>query len=237
MFTTSRPHARRLALVVAALCMTTNSSAGDQAQPGPPALDGSGWQLVSGALGRIAPPADVTRITLKFTAGRVAAHSGCNVGSGGYRVERTALVIGTLATTRMSCTRSIGAWEGAFFAFLGTSPTFDLAGDELVLSSATGRLAWRAMPMPGPNAVRKFVYIAADRAPCTGVAPMMCLQVRDTPDAPWRLHYGEIVGFTHEPGVEYRLRILEDTVARPPADGSSKRWFLDLVIEQRLPQR
>ena len=51
---------------------------------------------------------------------------------------------------------------------------------------------------------------------------------------PWRLHDGEIVGFTPEPGVEYRLRILEDTVEHPPADGSSKRWFLDLVVNQRV---
>lgn len=89
------------------------------------------------------------------------------------------------------------------------------------------------LPEPSASAVQKLVYVAAERAPCTGVAPMLCLQVRDSPDQPWRLHYGEIIGFTPEPGVEYRLRILEDTVENPPADGSSKRWFLDLVVEQR----
>lgn len=46
---------------------------------------------------------------------------------------------------------------------------------------------------------------------------MLCLQVRDSPDQPWRLQYGEIIGFTPEPGVEYRMRILEDTVENPPA--------------------
>ena len=62
---------------------------------------------------------------------------------------------------------------------------------------------------------------------------MLCLQVRDSPDQPWRLQYGEIIGFTPEPGVEYRMRILEETGENPPADGSSKRWFLHLVVEQR----
>ena len=63
---------------------------------------------------------------------------------------------------------------------------------------------------------------------------MQCLQVRDSPEQAWRLHYGEIAGFTHELGIEYRLRILEDEVPNPPADASSKRWFLDLVVEQRV---
>jgi hypothetical protein len=56
--------------------------------------------------------------------------------------------------------------------------------------------------------------------------------VRESPEGPWQLFYGEIIGFSYEPGIEYRLRILEDDVPNPPADGSSRRWFLDLVVEQ-----
>jgi hypothetical protein len=91
-----------------------------------------------------------------------------------------------------------------------------------------------AAPVPSAAAVQKSIDVAADRAPCVGVAPMQCLQVRDGPEQPWRLFYGEIIGFTHESGVEYRLRILEDDVPNPPADGSAKRWFLDQVVEQRV---
>jgi hypothetical protein len=39
------------------------------------------------------------------------------------------------------------------------------------------------------------------------------------------------------PGTEYRLRIWEDDVPKPPADGSSKRWLLDLVVEQRVIEK
>jgi hypothetical protein len=66
---------------------------------------------------------------------------------------------------------------------------------------------------------------------------MECLQIRENPTDPWQLYYGEITGFTHEPGIEYRLRILEDQVANPPAGASSKRWFLDLVVEQKVVKR
>lgn len=73
------------------------------------------------------------------------------------------------------------------------------------------------LPEPSAAAVQKLVYVADERAPCTGETPMHCLQVRDSPDRPWRLHFGEIIRFTPEPGIESRLRILEDTVENPPA--------------------
>ena len=76
-----------------------------------------------------------------------------------------------------------------------------------------------------------IVNVAGQRAPCTGVAPMLCLQVRTQPGAPWQLHYFEIEGFNWQPGTEYVIRVREFAVANPPADAPSKRWVLQEVLE------
>ena len=47
-------------------------------------------------------------------------------------------------------------------------------------------------------------------------------------------YYGAIEGFEPEPGISYRLRIKEFEVANPPADGSSKRWVLDMIVESAV---
>ncbi|MTG98593.1 MULTISPECIES: DUF4377 domain-containing protein [Myroides] len=70
------------------------------------------------------------------------------------------------------------------------------------------------------------LFIASEKADCAGVAEMKCLLVRETEDMPWELMYDPIEGFTYEPGYEYSLEIKRETVANPPADGSSIRYIL-----------
>jgi len=203
-----------------------------------PSLDRTRWSLVDSRLAA-ASPEDKDRVRLEFTTDRLSANSGCNLGNGGYRIENRVLILSPMAATKRACVGPGADYETAFFAFLDSRPTvrLDKNGDELVLESQGAEqrsLRFRSVPMPSANAVQKFIYVAAERAPCTGVAPKQCLQVRNTPEEPWQLHHDEIIGFDPEPGIEYRLRILEDNVPNPPADGSSKRWFLDMVVEQRV---
>ena len=224
-------HVRALVWIAAMFSLPVAASA--QAPPTQSApLDGTGWQLASATLAVPTPDA-TARITLRFEDGRVRAASGCNTGTAAYTLDAGTLAVKMFATTRMACTDVLNAWEAAFFAFLSSSPLVSRAGTDLTLTSGPHALVWRAVPVASAKAVTKFIHVAAERVPCTGVAPMMCLQVRDSPDQPWRRHHGEIIGFTHEAGIEYRLRILEDTVPNPPADASAIRWFLDLVVEQR----
>ena len=77
-----------------------------------------------------------------------------------------------------------------------------------------------------------IVNVAGQRAPCTGVAPMLCLQVRTQPGAAWQLHYSDIEGFDWQSGTEYVIRVREEAVANPPADAPSKRWVLLEILEQ-----
>ncbi|MET4684690.1 DUF4377 domain-containing protein [Brevundimonas faecalis] len=84
------------------------------------------------------------------------------------------------------------------------------------------------------QAVEKTVYVAAETRPCsTGVARVECLQVRESVDQPWTLHYFGYEGFEHKPGVEYRLRVRGTPVANPPADASSVRWSLIEILDQK----
>jgi hypothetical protein len=84
-----------------------------------------------------------------------------------------------------------------------------------------------------PAGIEKTFFVAPERKPCTGVAPMECLQVRESADRPWQYFYSEIEGFTHEPGFDYELRVREEKVADPPADGSSLRWTLIRVVSKQ----
>ena len=109
-------------------------------------------------------------------------------------------------------------------------------GPFLSLVAADGA-SWRFDSRPPvANAPReRIVQIAGQRAPCTGIAQQLCLQVRTQPGAPWELHYGDIEGFEWQVGVEYVLRVRETTVANPPADGSALRWQLIEVLDSSEP--
>lgn len=88
---------------------------------------------------------------------------------------------------------------------------------------------------PGVDQViEKTVLVAAETQPCsTGVARTTCLQVRETVDQPWTLHYFGYEGFEHQSGVEYRLRVRGTPVANPPADASSVHWSLVEILDQK----
>ncbi|MBW8366766.1 MAG: DUF4377 domain-containing protein [Arenimonas sp.] len=99
-----------------------------------------------------------------------------------------------------------------------------------VLTPAAGSQPQVVAPAQGEER-EIIVNVAGQRAPCTGVAPTLCLQVRTQPGAAWTLHHGDIEGFTWQSGTEYVIRVREVTVANPPADAPSRRWVLQEVLE------
>ncbi|MCB9156902.1 MAG: DUF4377 domain-containing protein [Caldilineaceae bacterium] len=51
-------------------------------------------------------------------------------------------------------------------------------------------------------------------------------------------HVQRIRGFQHTPGFEYELKVLDETIPNPPADGSSRRrTLLEIVSESNLAFR
>ncbi|MCA9874104.1 MAG: DUF4377 domain-containing protein [Anaerolineales bacterium] len=70
------------------------------------------------------------------------------------------------------------------------------------------------------------LFVGPNLVECTGVAPQMCMQVKDTPDGEYRLFYDQIEGFTFEEGYEYELRVRVEPVENAPADASSLKYTL-----------
>ena len=74
------------------------------------------------------------------------------------------------------------------------------------------------------------LFVASYTAECTGVAPMKCMLVKESPDDDWLYFYDHIQGFEYEEGYEYELLVLREEVENPPADASSIKWILVEVV-------
>ncbi len=196
------------------------------------------WDLVEWS-GKALPQGKPLRLDFDAATGRFSTETGCNRAAGTYTVKGSSLRLGNrkggFASTLMACPEPAMTMERAYVDSLSAVTRYGISGDTLVLRTAKGvKLTYRAAHKPAADAPRKFIYVSAETKPCTGVAPMTCLQVRGKESDPWTLHYGGITDFEPQPGIEYRLRIIEEKVDNPPADASSIRWTLDQVIEQRV---
>ncbi len=74
--------------------------------------------------------------------------------------------------------------------------------------------------------------IASERGDCVGVAPMKCLLIKKEGQDNWEYLYQEIEGFTYEPGYEYKVEVLKQTIENPAADQSSIRYILEKQISK-----
>ena len=77
-------------------------------------------------------------------------------------------------------------------------------------------------------------WINSYRVPCTGVAPMNCLQIRNESSKQWQNFYSSIKGFDYQPGYLYRVLVREEQLdpSQVPADASSIRYTLVSVEEK-----
>ncbi|MGL4649166.1 MAG: DUF4377 domain-containing protein, partial [Caldilineaceae bacterium] len=78
----------------------------------------------------------------------------------------------------------------------------------------------------------KTLFVNSERVECTGVGPMMCLQVRESQDADWQFFYSGIDGFFFVPGFLYELVVNVTPVADAPADASSLAYTLVEVVSK-----
>ena len=102
---------------------------------------------------------------------------------------------------------------------------------ELAITFATTFMApVQNKPQPAKTQV---IYVKESKEPCTGVAPMECLQIKGVNDADWSNLYTNINGFKYTPGYRYKLRVRVTQVKNPPADGSSLKYTLTKVLEKK----
>lgn len=230
-------------IALAAMLAATGAHANTPASPakGVSALASQHWDLVEWS-GRGLPQGKPLRLDFDADSGRFSSTTGCNRTGGAFKASSGKLRFGDgkggFASTLMACPEPAMATERAYVDSLSAVTRYKISGDRLVLRTAKGAtLTYRAAYKPAAGAPRKFIYVSAETRPCTGVAPMTCLQVREKESDAWQLHYGAIGDFDPQPGIEYRLRIVEEKVANPPADASSIRWTLDQIVEQRVVNR
>lgn len=237
------PHSLRSALALAFAiglggCATTSSEPTPMNPTGQQALEGIDWRLVSAPGTR--PGASLSgagAATLRFDGERFSMRGPCNRHGGAWKREGDRLSLGNeggaIASTKMLCPPEVMAREQALLAAMRQPLTVSFEGPFLQLVAGDGS-TWRfdSRDLPPAEGRERIVNVAGQRAPCTGVTPMLCLQVRSQPGAAWELHYGEIEGFDWQVGVEYVIRVREYAVENPPADGSSLRWVLEEVLER-----
>lgn len=184
-------------------------------------MDPSKWRL------------EQSSVMLTLRQGRYSLE-GCNIMNGSFELTGDQLKVHPGISTRRACEPERTQLDASLLRELEAGVKIEAGGDRLTTSSGSSKRTWTRVPMPSGQAITRFIYVASQRKDCVGEAPMKCLQIRESLNDPWQLYYGDIVGFEHQPGIEYRLRILEDQVTNPPADGSSVVWYLDLVVEQKV---
>lgn len=82
------------------------------------------------------------------------------------------------------------------------------------------------------------LWVNSLKVPCTGVAPMNCLQIQKGKTAindGWELFYDHIEGFDYQAGYVYKLlvKIEELKPENVPADASSLKYTLVEMIEKK----
>lgn len=82
-------------------------------------------------------------------SGRVYGSSGCNRLTGPYTSSGDTLTFGALASTRMACMdERVNQQENEFLAALGSTRSYRMSGDTLILVGESGPLA-RLVASPG----------------------------------------------------------------------------------------
>jgi heat shock protein HslJ len=228
------------------------------------ALQDHEWTLRS-ATAADGKPVDGLLVTskpfvLRFRDGRVSVNGGCNTMNARWRLSpQNALTVARTASTQMACEPALMAADAAMAKALeqplqarvdtaagGASATLHLVTSTQQTLSFDGR---RTLTSQFGAPTRVFLEVAAQRVPCTPALqpPTTCLQVREIrfddkglrvgEPGPWRAFYGEIAGYTHEPGTANVLRINRYTRQKPPADASAYVYELDMVIESRTEKK
>ncbi|MFC5473373.1 DUF4377 domain-containing protein [Paraherbaspirillum soli] len=235
--------ARRSLAIAGAACITLAACAGAGQKPSgdDPLLLASRWELTSWTGHQLPQATNGKPVILNFVRekerGRVSGRAGCNQFAAPYSVRAPGqLTITEAVTTRMACPQQAQQFEADFLEQLMAVNHYRIAGSQLEMQAIDGQtLVFQARDKPSADAKIKFIYVAPQKAPCSaGVMQTTCFQIRERKEDPWQLWYGDINGFAFTPGHDYRLRILEEQIANPPADASSVKWTLDLVVEQGI---
>jgi len=92
--------------------------------------------------GTMTPPVPENPPYAAFDNGAISGSSGCNSYTGGYEASGGSMAIGPLAATKMACITPLMGQETVYFGLLGQVDSYEVNGDELVLSGNGVELIW-----------------------------------------------------------------------------------------------
>ena len=120
-------------VLIAALAYAAISFAGGNQD-----LDGTHWNVIQ--INGQPPVAGSAVVDLSFQADQqIGGHAGCNSFGGKYLVKGRALSFSDMISTMMACADdALNAQESAYLQALGRVAGYDLAGDTLTLTDASG---------------------------------------------------------------------------------------------------
>ena len=194
-------------------------------------------------------------VQLDFAEGILAIRASCNYLRGAYTLSGSSLSVGQMMSTMIGCPPELHAQDKAIGDRLDNPLTVRrLDSDALVLVADDGSvLTFKAVPTAetryGGPAQQVFWEVAAQTKPCPHPlkSGAECLQVREIhydanglkqgKPGEFTHFYGQIEGFTHEPGVRHVLRLKRFDVANPPADADRYAYVLDMAVETELVDR
>jgi len=222
----------------------------------------SGWTLPPApAATGAAPPDGARTVVLNFAQNQVSVGRLCNALGASYSLQGNALHIGPVRGTLMACPDSAAMvleqqvgqrlpqasqWRIATPApQAGSTPTpvltlvFSDGGQWVLEGAPTNATRY------GSAGERMFLEVAPQRVACSHplIPNYQCLQVRKieydgqglkTRVGEWENWYGDIQGYTHQPGVRNVLRIQRYPVANPPADAPAFAYVLDMTVESEI---
>jgi hypothetical protein len=84
----------------------------------------------------------------------------------------------------------------------------------------------------GPDGHVETMFVASYTRECVGEVVQQCMLVKERPADEWQNFYGGINGFTYEPGYDYELVIGWREIENPPADGSSREYWLIRMVSK-----
>ncbi|MGL5032779.1 MAG: META domain-containing protein, partial [Microcystaceae cyanobacterium] len=203
--------------------------------PEAPSLEGTNWNLI--LIGTVEPLKEPPA-TLTFKDQKIAGTGGCNRFMGQFKTEGDQISINSsVALSMMACPAPQMKQEQQVIEALKNATRYRIDGEgQLLIYAGTDEtnpaLTWAATDEKSRAGRQATLYVGPKTVPCTGVGRMQCWQVREKATDPWRLLYTPIKGFNYEPGYLYELKVREETIPNPPADGSSKQWVLLDVIKK-----
>lgn len=111
---------------------------------------GTQWQLEAFVTGDAASSlvADSV-ITLELLADGGAGGRACNTYRTNYTMEDTRITFGPIVSTRMACAQDIMAQETAYLRALESATSYEVVGDQLVITHAEGQLVFKPAAKSG----------------------------------------------------------------------------------------